>query len=98
MDKQLPLTVTTKVSRYAVHPDAEFKTFALADAAAKGSIGEAILAEVRLANDGPADLAVKCVLADDVAQARQGNRIDGRSEFLDRHERKQDKFEKHGVT
>jgi len=73
MDKRLPLTVTTKASRFAVKPDADFKTFALADAGAAGAIGQAILAEVRLANEGPADLAVTCVLADTVMRSFRGS-------------------------
>lgn len=73
MDKQLPLTATTKVSRYAVNPDADFKTFTLSETAAEGSIGEAILAELRLANEGPADLAVTCVLADTVMRSFRGS-------------------------
>jgi hypothetical protein len=73
LGKKLPLTVTTQVSRHAVKPDAEFKTFALADAAAEGAVGQAILAEVRLANNGPADLAVTCVLADTVMRSFRGS-------------------------
>jgi hypothetical protein len=66
LDKKLPLTVTSTLTRQAVTVNKEGKTYALVAAGTQDSVGQAVLAELQLANKGQADVAVTAVLSDTV--------------------------------
>lgn len=60
---KLPVTAAGTVAIHAVTMDKTGKTYALADAAAGGAVGQAVLVDVQLANGGRTDAAVTAVLS-----------------------------------
>jgi hypothetical protein len=72
LERKLPVTAASVVTRYAVRLDKEGKTYALVAPEAGGAVSQAVLIDIQLANRGSRDLAITALLSDTVMRSIYG--------------------------